>query len=286
VRVFISYRRSDSRHVAGRLRDALAAAFGDDDVFLDVDSVGFGDDFREVVRGTLAQVDAVLVVIGPSWDPERLQAPNDFVRMELIEALDLGKRVVPVLLDDTLMPSTAALPHELEALSYRNAAPLRADPDFKHDVERLIDQLRRACQPQTPLPGASAAAGAAGRPESGLAGAATGGGQGEDVVAVWRFKDGSGDPGDLVLTSTTLRIEASTTGLMGFVHRFISQNPEEFSLSDLQAVTTKRSLLGLEFRDGRHYDLRIMGPTGFTGSPETAEEAKTQIRKAAERGPS
>ena len=49
VRVFVSYRRTDSRHAAGRLRARLAQEFGRDNVFYDVDSVAFGDDFREQI---------------------------------------------------------------------------------------------------------------------------------------------------------------------------------------------------------------------------------------------
>ena len=48
MRVFLSYRRNDDRHLAGRLRDVLATEFGAGNVFLDVDSIGGGKDFRVV----------------------------------------------------------------------------------------------------------------------------------------------------------------------------------------------------------------------------------------------
>jgi hypothetical protein len=47
-RVFISYRRQESSGLAGRLYDRLAARFGDDQVFMDVDTIALGVDFAEV----------------------------------------------------------------------------------------------------------------------------------------------------------------------------------------------------------------------------------------------
>ena len=145
IRVFVSYRRSDSRHTTGRLREHLARAFGRENVFYDVDSLTFGADFREVIRTTLQNVDALVLVIGPNFDVPRLAQENDYIRMELQEAFELDTTVVPVLVDDARMPTPAELPPALEPLSYRTAAPLRPDPDFEHDTERLVEDLRRTC---------------------------------------------------------------------------------------------------------------------------------------------
>ncbi len=151
TRVFISYGRTDSRHIAGRLRDRLADAFGDENVFFDVDSVEFGVDFREVIRSTLATVDVVVAVIGTNFDAVRLARANDYVRLELAEAMAQGKLVIPVLVDDARMPAAEELPIELESLSYLNAAPLRPDPDFRRDATRLIESLVRALGPRATL---------------------------------------------------------------------------------------------------------------------------------------
>ncbi|HEY5877135.1 MAG TPA: toll/interleukin-1 receptor domain-containing protein, partial [Ilumatobacteraceae bacterium] len=142
VRIFISYRRDDSSHVAGRLSDRLRDAFGEEHVFYDVESINPGDDFREVIIDTLALVDLVLVVIGPNWQPERLQSQADYVRIEISEALRQGKRVVPVLLDDVSMPSAEQLPPELAKLAFLNATRLRRDPDFRGDSGRIVEFLR------------------------------------------------------------------------------------------------------------------------------------------------
>ena len=41
-RVFVSYRREDTSHLAGRLSDRLAERLGSDNVFMDVDSIDPG----------------------------------------------------------------------------------------------------------------------------------------------------------------------------------------------------------------------------------------------------
>jgi hypothetical protein len=48
ARIFISYRRSDSQATAGRIYDRLTREFGGHDVFMDVDHIPPGVDFRAV----------------------------------------------------------------------------------------------------------------------------------------------------------------------------------------------------------------------------------------------
>ena len=138
MRVFVSYRRDDNPWVAGRLRDRLAETYASSNVFFDVDDVPLGADFRDVIRSTLREVDVVLAVIGVGWNAERLSSETDFVRAELHEALQQQKRLIPVLIGDTPMPTPQVLPAELEPLAYLNALRLRPDPDFGSDVARLI----------------------------------------------------------------------------------------------------------------------------------------------------
>jgi len=141
VRVFISYRRDDSRHLAGRLRDQLVVAFGAENAFFDVDSIPFGMDFRRVIGDRVAAVHVVLALIGPRYAPEQLAQANDMVRMELTTAFEQRKLVVPVLLEGAPIPAADELPDDLEQLAYLHAAPLRPDPDFHPDTQRFIGSL-------------------------------------------------------------------------------------------------------------------------------------------------
>ncbi len=141
-KVFLSYRRNDSPHASGRLRDRLAMEFGEKNVFYDVDSIPTGRDFREEIRTAIQAADAVVVMIGPGFDVDRLNDRRDYVRMELLEAFRQKKVIVPVLVDTALMPAAAALPSSLRRLAHINASPIRQDPDFRRDSERLIANLR------------------------------------------------------------------------------------------------------------------------------------------------
>src|SRR4051812_43221631 len=119
--IAISYRRQDTRWAAGRIRDHLALAFGSDAVFEDVLSIPLGVDFRTHISGVIAQARVVLVLIGPEWigaklesGERRLTIESDHVRLEVETALASSARVIPVLIDDAQMPSSAQLPPSLE----------------------------------------------------------------------------------------------------------------------------------------------------------------------------
>lgn len=148
-RVFICYRRDDSRDVAGRIRDHLALAFGTAAVFEDVEAIPPGADFREHIAEAISSCDVVLVLIGPGWlasegdgHAPRVHDPADYVRLEVTGALAREKLVVPVLVGGASMPRAEALPEELRPLAFRHAATVRSDPDFREDMRRLIAELR------------------------------------------------------------------------------------------------------------------------------------------------
>jgi serine/threonine protein kinase len=151
IRVFISYRHDDSRHQVGRLYDRLVARFGASQVFRDVDSIPLGLDFRELMTERAVTCDVFLAVIGDAWvsvvgasGKRRLDDPDDYVRIEIEAALRREIPVIPVLVSSAPVPTPAELPESLRQLSFRNAAPIRPDPDFHTDMDRLIVGIERA----------------------------------------------------------------------------------------------------------------------------------------------
>lgn len=53
--IFVSYRRQESSHLAGRLYDRLSDRFGEGQVFIDVDTIEPGVDFaKEISRAVAA----------------------------------------------------------------------------------------------------------------------------------------------------------------------------------------------------------------------------------------
>jgi hypothetical protein len=147
-RVFISYRRADSADVTGRIYDRLSGHFGASTIFKDVDSIPPGIDFKEHLEKAVGKCKIFLVVIGDNWlqaadslQNNRLENPRDFVRIELEAALNRNIPVIPLLVRGASMPAEEKLPPSLRKLVYRNAIPIRSDPDFHRDMDRLIEAI-------------------------------------------------------------------------------------------------------------------------------------------------
>jgi len=145
-RVFISYRRDDAAGYAGRLEEALEKRLGRGSVFRDVLDIAPGADFVEAIRQRLAGAHTVLVLIGPRWaggvaaGTRRIDDAQDFVRLEVSEALAKGARVLPVLLPGATMPAESDLPAPLQPLARRNAMSL-GDTHWNADIERLVASI-------------------------------------------------------------------------------------------------------------------------------------------------
>ncbi len=144
MKVFISYRRSDTQDFTGRLADKLRAARGVAQVFLDVEEIDAGEDFVHRIHKSITDSEVCLIVIGPRWADEagaaRLKDENDFVRLEVIECLKSGHRIVPVLANDAAMPAPDALPPDLADLTRLNAVSVRHG-DFERDTDHLVDVI-------------------------------------------------------------------------------------------------------------------------------------------------
>ncbi|MFW2333417.1 toll/interleukin-1 receptor domain-containing protein, partial [Ilumatobacter sp.] len=155
--VFVSYRRSDAlsaaHHVHSELARVLRDLDGDDQrkVFLDIDAIQPGEDFRDVINDTLQLCIAVLVVIGPRWlstadsrGRRRLDSPSDTHALEISTALAAGNLVIPVLVEGAEMPSSDELPASLVELSFRNAFEVGVGRRFTTDIAELASRVVEA----------------------------------------------------------------------------------------------------------------------------------------------
>lgn len=148
-RIFISYRRNDSEGFAGRLFDQLSSHFGEDQIFMDIDTIEAGEDFIEVIEKAVSSCSVMIAVIGRGWltcpDSEgrrRLDHPEDFVRLEIQTALQRNIRVIPVLVQGASIPKSSQLPDVLARLARRNAFEL-SSTRWRHDVESLIEIIEK-----------------------------------------------------------------------------------------------------------------------------------------------
>lgn len=156
-KVFISYRRKDpvASNFVFRFFEKLETHYGEGNVFLDIDRLPLGVDFRQVLVSVIGQVDIVFVVIGPHWN-ERLKElrkdPKDFVRMEIEMAMAKpGMRVVPILLPGAEMPREQDLPPSLK--NFPNLQGTGIDQHYFHEeMARMFKSLEKDYfLPVTPL---------------------------------------------------------------------------------------------------------------------------------------
>ena len=120
-KIVVSYRRDDSAGVSGRLYDRLHLSFGRNAVFRDIDSIPAGYDFRSYIDDMLRDADVLLCVMSSNWigkgrrTGSRIMDPGDFVRVEVETAMQRDIPIVPILVDETTIPSEQELPPSLHA---------------------------------------------------------------------------------------------------------------------------------------------------------------------------
>jgi hypothetical protein len=144
---FISYRRASAAGEARALFNDLVAQLGKRSVFMDVDSIALGRDFRSALEETLARCDLMLVLIDRNWldakderGQARLENPSDYVRLEIETALRRNIIVTPVLVQGAHVPAPEQLPPEIRDLAYRYGFVLDHG-QWESDVHELVRRL-------------------------------------------------------------------------------------------------------------------------------------------------
>jgi hypothetical protein len=155
--VFVSYRRGDSEGQARALSFDLVKLIGKDSVFMDVDSIALGQDFRRVLHERLESCDLMLALIGPGWldakdaaGNRRLESATDLVRQEIAGALKRNIPVTPVLLQGAQMPPPERLPEDIKELVYRNGFEL-GHSTWESDVREMVKRLGLDKESATPV---------------------------------------------------------------------------------------------------------------------------------------
>jgi len=146
-RIFVSYRRGGVKARTFRLADELKRRFGEESVFVDIESIGPGVRFADAIRDAIRSSSVVLIMIGPQWAKmtnedgiRRLELESDHLRIEVETALKFGATVIPVLVDGATMPARSVLPDSIAALSDLNAYEI-SDSHWAYDVDKLISHI-------------------------------------------------------------------------------------------------------------------------------------------------
>jgi tetratricopeptide (TPR) repeat protein len=167
-RLFVNYRREDTNGIAAALASTLRHGLERGEVFLDRDGIQGGEPWPLRLREELQRSTVVLVLIGARWltaanrfGVRRLDHEDDWVRVEIAEALAAGKTVIPILLDGVPAPPREAFStaKTLEALADRQAVEFSSTAweDSVDKICSLLEQhgFRRAQSRTAPRPSAS-----------------------------------------------------------------------------------------------------------------------------------
>jgi hypothetical protein len=149
--IVISYRRAESAGSAGRIFDNLISYFGNQNVFMDIDRLPLGSDYRQQIADILSRAGVLLVIIGHRWLGDVGRKPideeNDLVRIEIETAIRNNIPIIPVTVDYAKMPSSEELPQSIKELAFRNAAEVSPGHDFHVHMNRLIRSVEAILLP-------------------------------------------------------------------------------------------------------------------------------------------
>ncbi|HET7527938.1 MAG TPA: TIR domain-containing protein, partial [Burkholderiaceae bacterium] len=145
MKLFISYRRSDSVHAAQRVRMCLQTHFGEDAVFIDRE-IPAGADWETHLKGVLEQSTDVIVLVGDEFlrelrrNRDRQRVERDTLEWEIETALQLKRTIYPVLIGALDMPDAARLPESIRRFASYQAVFAR-EPAFDAAMAVLIKSI-------------------------------------------------------------------------------------------------------------------------------------------------
>ncbi|GAA3459477.1 TIR domain-containing protein [Saccharothrix longispora] len=161
--VFVNYRQNGTRNkVSERLPhvqvveavvERLRRHFGPHQVFLDT-GMRAGEHYPDALRRELHSSTLLVVVMHREWWrdlQDRLDKDeDDWVRYEIGTALEEGKHILPVLIDNAGLPDPAALPEDIRPFAYKQLRRISFG-NWERDVRTLIQEVEGFLSP-TELP--------------------------------------------------------------------------------------------------------------------------------------
>ncbi|NHD17799.1 MULTISPECIES: toll/interleukin-1 receptor domain-containing protein [unclassified Actinopolyspora] len=146
--IFVNYRNEDGHDAAVAVERELSRRFGDEKVFRASKSIRPGEDFRGALTRGSSGARVLLVLIGDRWLSMRdaegnvlLDKEEDWTRAEILNALESGARVIPVMCGRSLPRLSASdLPPALTPLA--DCQSLRYDSgNAEHDLAKIAHAL-------------------------------------------------------------------------------------------------------------------------------------------------
>jgi pterin-4a-carbinolamine dehydratase len=151
-KIFVNYRHSDAQHAAIAIAETLRWTFSEGEVFFDRTSVKGGEAWPKTIQNALDSASVLVAIIGRDWlracdqyARRKIDHPDDWVRKELLRAIERGIAIIPVLLDDADLPHIDALDIALHKLLDSQAERMRVD-SWDSDLAILINRVKTISQ--------------------------------------------------------------------------------------------------------------------------------------------
>ena len=136
-----------NKELARGIQSKLKDEFGADSVFLDIEDIGGGEEWKQKLIHVLEDDPIVVTLVTTKWNSRRQGKPKlmhkeDHVRFELETAISRGLPVVPVLYEKANIPNTERLPKSLHPLLSFQTLPFSSSR-WDYDSDQLVTALKK-----------------------------------------------------------------------------------------------------------------------------------------------
>lgn len=153
MKIFINYRRDDDQNVVFGIANSLMREYGVQNIFFDRQQIRPTMVFTKEIDTALDDCAIFIVIIGKQWmnllNKRQSADEKDYVLLEIERAIQKGKFILPILLDNTSMPSKKLLPQNIKALSDINAVTF-STKDLHTSTKVLIAELNDLLSKEPP----------------------------------------------------------------------------------------------------------------------------------------
>ena len=153
-KIFINYRKALSFDQAQLLHELLAQYFKRSELFLDDQNIEGGSNWVSELEAQVRGSAVVLVLLPEGWvdatderGSRRIDNPDDFVRFEIVTALQRGIEVIPLVVDNAALPKLQDLPQVLWPLLNIQYLDFRRT-SYRDDAKTIADHIKRRRGPR------------------------------------------------------------------------------------------------------------------------------------------
>ena len=150
LKIFINYRRDDCPESVKSIRDKLAFRYGEDNVFMDLNTPNFTrflDYFKKIIK----QTDVLIAFIGPRWrellEDRGKTDEQDILVDEIKQALGQTHTLVAtVCIDGGDIPSKESLPDGIQEMLEFQIPKFHSGEDIEKIVRTIVNDIEAECE--------------------------------------------------------------------------------------------------------------------------------------------